>query len=378
MAAVVVVFVLWQFLGGDASDPADTPVAISTATEDPSARAAPGSPGPSTPVPSDARWPVTFEGDTGTVLLFDGGGDGAVAVDLDTGAAVDVNLPGRRADDQPFRLHRMGGWVIVGWDEVFAVPVGRDRTTRQLGDGVVFLPAAEPDSLWLVDQPGEATAEPSTWRLVDLSGQVQFEAEGTEEPLRGVPRGLALRRSDGSLARFDLVSQQVVDYLEPDARIADVNGNRVVWCDEPCDQLHVADGDGETVATIGTERETFHPDGAWLSPDGSRLVAHVRFEVGDGVGLRIRMYDVRAETLIADAQLRLGGVHGSWTLDGDQFFYWLNAGVEGQGAPLEVGRWSGRQFEQVDVAPHGSHLRGFVALPRHNVTSLFTQAPSDL
>lgn len=92
---------------------------------------------------------------------------------------------------------------------------------------------------------------------------------------------------------------------------------RVLWCNQACDELRVADATGETVATIGSEGETF------------------------------------------DAN-------------------WLNAGVAADGAPLEVGRWTGgSQFEQVDVAPRGTRLHGFVALPRRTVAAPFPGEPSD-
>lgn len=381
VAAVIVAFGLWRFVGGDSSGPADTSVALPAPTVEPPARPSPTSPpAPSTPLPSDGPWPVQhFDGETGTVLLFDDGRDGGVAVDLDTGEAVHVDLPGQRSGDQPFRLHRMGSWVVVGRGDIFAVPVGRDRATRHLGGAAHFLPAARPDRLWLVDQPSGATGAPAAWTLVDVSGEVLLQGEGTQEPLRGVPGGLALRRSDGSLVRYDLLSQEVVDYLDPDARaIADATRDRVVWCTEACDELRVADATGATVSTIGSEGETFDPNAAWLSGDGSRLGAVVRVEVGAGVDRRVRVYDARTGTELVDAQLRLGAVHGNWTGDGGQFFYWLSFGVAATGAPLEVGRWTGgNQLEQVDVAPHGSGLQGFVALPRRTVATLFTQDQSD-
>ncbi len=67
------------------------------------------------PTGQPAPGPVGFDGVTDTVLVFDDGYDGALVLDVDTGDQQRVGLPGQRAGDQPFRLHRMGSWLVVGW-----------------------------------------------------------------------------------------------------------------------------------------------------------------------------------------------------------------------------------------------------------------------
>lgn len=366
--------------GAEVEPTGRAPTGEPSSSTTPTAAASP----PSTAVPELDRWPLPFD-DTGTALLFDDGHSDGVVLDVDTGRAVSVDLPGQRPGDQPFRLWRMGGWVVVGWGEVFAVGVGGDRPVRRLGEATVFLPAAEPDRLWLVDYRSGRTAGPSTWTLIDGSGQTLEQVDGNAgQPLRGVPGGLALRRADGSLARYDPDSGEVTDYLDDDAHwILDATRERVLWCDEPCHRLRVSDPDGQVLATFGDGGDTFSPHDAWLSGGGSRVGAAVMVEVDGGraVDRRIRVYDVAAEQHVADAQLPLGPVHGrwgSWGPHGEQFFYWLNAQQSAAGGPAEIGHWAaGGHFEQVDVAPHGRELHGFVTLPRATITDLLSESPPD-
>lgn len=344
-----------------------------------SAMPTPAAPPPATVGSEQDRWPLPFD-DTGTVLLFDDGRSGGVVLDVDTGRSVGVDLPGQRPGDQPFRLWRMGGRVVVGWGEVVAVDVGGDRPARLLGEATVFLPAAERDQLWLVDYRSGRTAGPSTWTLIDAAGQTLRQVDGNVgQPLRGVPGGLALRRADGSLARYDAEGGEVTDYLDDEAHwILDATRDRVLWCDEPCHRLRVSDPAGQTLATFGDPGDTFSPAAAWLSRDAARLAATATVEVDGGraVDRRIRVYDVADEHRVADAQLPLGRVQGSWTWDGDQFFYWLDATPIAEGGPTEIGHWAaGGRFEQADVAPHGRSLHGFVTLPRAATIELFTQGP---
>ncbi len=195
------------------------------------------------------------------------------------------------------------------------------------------------------------------------------------QPLRGVPGGLALRRAGGSLALYDVAEGQVRDYLGGGvgASLGDVTRDRVVWCEDPCERLVVSDAAGGVVATIGSAETTFDPYATWLSPDGSRLAAVVMVPAGrGGVDRRLRIHRTSDGGLIADTQLPLGTVHGTWTADGAQFLSWLNLpGTEG--APALLGRWAGGPtIEQVDVSSLGlAGLYGVVALPRGPTAGVF-------
>lgn len=329
---------------------------------------------PVVPTPRVAPGPVGFDGVTGTVLVFDDGLSGALALDLDTGDQQRIELRGQRPGDQPYRLHRMGSWLVVGVGEIWAVAPGSDQPPRSLGEATIFLPAAEADQLWFIDHAG---ASGFTATLVDPSGEELHQAvlEGDVQPIRGVPGGLALRREDGALVVYDLAEGRVRSYLagsEP-TRLGAVTRDRVVWCDEdPCRRLRLSDGTGELVTTIGSGEAAFDVAETWLSPDGSRLAAVVWVPVDGGVDRRLRIHRTEDGGLLADTQLPLGEARGDWTVDGAQFLSWLNLpGTDG--APALLGRWAGGgEIELVDVSSLGlSGLHGFVALPREPVAGLF-------
>ena len=310
-----------------------------------------------------------FRGSTDTVLLFDDGSDGALKVDLDTWERHRVELPGQRAGDQPFRLWKLGGWVVVGWGEIWAVGPGQPDTARWLGQATVFLPDAEPDALWLIDYDGGRVGTgTSTWTLVDVSGSAMAEVSsmpGGLVPVRGVPGGLAVDAPNGTLV-YDLEQDQLVDNpVRQDARVADVIRDRAVWCDsDPCERLVITDSAGAIVATVGSD-ETFDPTQVWLSPGGDQLAAGVRVQVGAGVDGRLRVYRTDDGALLADTQLMLGELYGDWTGDGHQFFAWNHFPDHGPPAPANLHRWrGGDDIEQVAVGELGIRdVYGFVTLP---------------
>lgn len=330
--------------------------------------------------PTDAQsWPIELNKPTETVLLFDDGEDGAFVVDLDSGDVVHVELPGQRAGDQPFRLWQMGGWIVAGWGEIFATTPGSGQEPRKLADARFFLPAAEPDQLWVIDDDGSPGA--SAWALIDGSGEpLAPPVAGGEEPLRGVPGGLALRRAHGALAKYDLEEQRVVDYLgEGPAHIADVTRHRVVWCEEPCAELTVSHADGRPVAVFD-DAARFIPQSTWLSDDGRFLAAAVGVSADEEVeDHRIRLYQVETGQLLFEESVPLGQVFGDWS-DAGRFFFYVKL-LDDSSAPVVFGWWSGslyELFEHFPIDPPPSWMTrsyGFLALPAGPNASLF--GPSD-
>ena len=391
LSAVAVVSLLVWFAGRPDGDPpaADDPAAADAddaapAPEPPPPPAPPEAPeapehGGSAAGEEPDRPAEGFRDATGTVLLFDDGLDGALAVDLDGWERQRVALPGQRPGDQPFRLWRVGSWVVVGWGEIWAVAPGRPESARTLGQATVFLPAAEPDALWLIDYEGGSIGTgTSRWTLVDPSGTelaVVASAPAGLLPVRGVPGGLAVDGPDGTLV-YDLGQDGLIDTpVGPSARVADVTRDRVAWCDgDPCERLVIVDGHGAVVTRVGSG-ETFEPSKVWLSPGGDRLVAGVRVQVGEGVDLRLRVYRADDGELLADTQLALGSLYGDWTVDGRQFFAW-NHVPQPVGAPANLHRWAGgATIEKVAVGDYG--IRGvydFVAIPSQTVEEVFAPA----
>lgn len=183
-------------------------------------------------------------------------------------------------------------------------------------------------------------------------------------PVRGVPGGLAVDTPNGTLV-YELERDRLVDNpVGPQARLADVIRDRAVWCDgDPCEQLVIA-GTLRNFATFGSGEE-FSPTQVWLSPDGERLAAGVRVQVGDGVDLRLRVYRTEDGALLADTQVMGGGLFGGWTADSRQFFAWNHAPHQGSSAPANLHRWSGGEdIEQIALGEHGIRdVFGFVTFP---------------
>jgi hypothetical protein len=311
-----------------------------------------------------------FAEPTGTVLLFDGGGETALAVHLDTGTHRRIPLKGQRAGDQPFRLWRLGDEVVVGWGEVYAVtPAG--GASRHLASATVFLPAAAPDQLWLIDIG--SGGGPATWRLIDADGEQVARVEmpvGGLEPIRGVPGGLAVRSPTGALLKYDLATEQLVNTYGNEAlRIADVGHDRVAWCDaDPCAALTVSGPGGDHRGSLSHPEEVFLEGQVWLSPEGHYAAAVVRSETGDAVDFHLRVYHMGTSEVLADAPALLGSAYGQWSDDGEQFFSWTQA-PGGCDAPAVLSRWTGGEdIERVDVRELG--ITGCTAssrCPRHRL-----------
>ena len=318
-----------------------------------------------------------FADKTGTVLLFDDGHGGALAVDLDTWQRRPVELLGQQPGDQPFRLGRLGERVVVGWGEIWAALPDQSDTAEMLGEATVFLPHVGTESLWLVDYAGRRVGQgTSTWTLIDASGEELAEVPTVPAgllPVRGVPGGLAVQSDDGLLI-YDLEQQRLVaNPTGSSARLADVTPQQAAWCEaDPCSQLLLTDEDGELLTTIEDE-VTFDPDQVWVEPGGDRVAAGVRVEVDDAVDLRLRVYGTEDGERVADTQIALGSLFGDWTTDG-QFFAW-NHMPGTAGGPAILHRWVGGDIEQVSVGEHGIRdVHDFIAMPSRLVENLFTSA----
>lgn len=221
---------------------------------------------------------TAFTGPTDTVLLFDTGTDGVLALDLDTGAAARQSLEGQWAGDQPYRLWRTDDSLLVGVGRIYAVPISTGRS-ELLGEATVFVPAAEPGQAWLVDHASGRLERgtPVTYRLVTTDGEVQVEAPGVEDafPAHGITGGLALE-SESGVAIWDAEARGVVRRLgEGSAFVADAHDRTVAWCEDPCTQLVVTDLDGEeqTFGLRPEHGEAFDARSARFSPDGRHVAA---------------------------------------------------------------------------------------------------------
>lgn len=266
-----------------------------------------------------------FAVETDTVLLFDDGLDGIVAVDLDRRLAVRRPIMGQRAGDQPFRLLRTGDSLIVGWAEVWAAPLDGGRP-RKLTDATSAFPASEPGTVWVVRYPGGRIGEGAPeYRQLDLGGDVIRRTDGLDETAHvgswgiGVRGGLAFSTSDGIRA-LDVDSGRSIRFGDPLAHLSDVHGGRLAWCDIECITVTVSDTDtGEVVhAWRAPEGAAFGASTPRFSPDGRLLAAAAEDQ--------LVLMDARTGALRVARAPGIGeGSYLSWSDTGDRLFWTSHA-----------------------------------------------------
>lgn len=261
---------------------------------------------------------------TNVVLLFDDGLSGLTALDPDRGVAARSLVHGQRPGDQPYRLLRVRNKLVVGWGEPHAV----DVITRQgtsLGVATIFLPAAEPDRVWMIDYGSRIGARaPMVWQVdvesrIPLQDPIPLNAEG-HFPLIGIPGGLALQTMSG----LELWLMETGERLPLDADSAgfamDVHGEWLVWCGDPCSRLAVTN-------TSTLETAMFDPPEGYdsflvvgqFSPNGRYLAVLIGASgVYEGRGLWILDLDTGETSVVSDPETPVSYV--GWAPEGDQLF----------------------------------------------------------
>lgn len=219
-----------------------------------------------------------FSSPTDAVLFFDDGYDGVTIVDVDRGIAVRHPGLGQVAGDQPFRIRRVEDRLVVGWGEIYSAPLGVGPS-RLLGEATIFVPAAEPDRVWLVDYPGGAVGGGRLQvRTVDMSGRVLLDVPGPENelgtPVIGVPGGLALVTGSG-LNLWNATTGDLTHLGQGASSALDVDAETLAWCDDGCTKLQLTDVSEPDA--IGRYELTVHLDAygsitsAELAPDGRHV-----------------------------------------------------------------------------------------------------------
>ena len=276
-------------------------------------------PSVSTTVPEETAIPPTgplFGDETGHVLLFDDGIDGVLALDPDARIGSRSVIDGQREGDQPYRMHRVADTLVVGWGTVY----GTDLVTgesRLLGNATIFVPAAEPDRVWLIEWPGGSVGlgDPRVWQ-VDAQGRqitepISLGFDGM--PTIGVPGGLALTTDVGIRLWYPEggVSDEVLgsDY----AVVAASNETHLAYCTtQECLEVEVLEFQSGERVTISHPDHRFYFIEAQFSPDGTLIALAVE----DGV----LVADVATGT--AD-KIVLGGTPPrltNWSPDGRMLF----------------------------------------------------------
>jgi hypothetical protein len=265
----------------------------------------------------------TFGDETGVLLLLDDGIDGLTAVDPDRRMVGRSVVEGQRAGDEQYSMVRVGNKLVVGWHEPHAV----DSATRQavsLGHSTIFVPAAEPGRVWMVDSGSRIGSAPvRVWQVDVVTGEaiddpVPLEADGGAQI--GIKGGLALQ-TDSGLNLWTLEDGQVVA-LESTGPgfVHDVFDNRLAWCSGECTTLTMTNT--ETLET----QEYPPPNGydsfsykSHFSADGRYVAALIgRAGSPEATGIWILDRETGQTRVVSDPETHVDYL--AWAPDGDQLF----------------------------------------------------------
>jgi hypothetical protein len=276
---------------------------------------------PSTPPSTTPKQKAIFSTPTATTLIFDDGYDGIALLDLDHSTLTRRVITGQRAGDQPYRLFRVADRLIVGWGQIWAVPLS-GAAPYKVGDATVAIPATEPDLVWLYDYPGEVPArqQPITFADSRRTNSHLFEGPtlaGGGGPIIGVAKQLAYQTSDG-IKIWDATrgGRVALSLGSGNATVGDSAGAILSWCNDRCRTLHFTDVDtgNDTAVPLPNGVTAVDMGRSHFSPNSNLLAV----PMASGVVLA----DIgghRATLVIDDA--RFGAYPNiTWSPAGDQLY----------------------------------------------------------
>lgn len=330
-AALIVVLVL----PGGVADPDLTVATSQPATETtlPSVTTTPSTTPPTTmsrpttttslAVRLPAEGPI-FGEETGVVLLLDNGLEGLTAIDPDRRLVDRNTVEGQRPGDEPYSMIRVGDKLVVGWGEPHAVDIA-SRQAISLGKATIFVPAAEPNRVWMIDYPGGriGSGTPQVWQVDVASGEafqdpVPKPPEGY--PNIGIEGGLALQ-TDTGLNLWNVGTGEITPLESDGAGFAhDVFGDDLIWCGGGCARLAVTNT--STLATQTYDLPTGYARflvSSRMSPDGRYLAALLSVAgTYGGHAIWILDRDTGDSTLVSDPETQVDFL--AWAPDGEQLF----------------------------------------------------------
>jgi hypothetical protein len=281
--------------------------------------------------------PSSFTTPTGDALIFSDGYSGVRVVDADHRLVIRRLDVGDSAGDQPFRITRVGEDLLVGWGEIFATPIDGAAPPRSIGVATTYVPAVEPDRVWLSDYPSD---KPPMLQLVEVStarviAKVPSPSTGDAFVATGIPGGVALSTPSG-IDLWQLGEQQVVAHLgspgDGPGTVLDTRGTRIAWCTSgACQAVRVTD-----LADPRHPHDVFTASisggnvfSARLSPDGTALAT---VSSRDGTG------HVIVSTVDGDRELTTSAQysHVQWSDDGRRLYFTEDAVVKGD---TTIGLW---------------------------------------
>jgi hypothetical protein len=303
-----------------------------------------------------AERPV-FGEPTGVLLMLDDGIDGLTAVDLDRRLAGRSVVEGQRAGDETYSMIQVGDKLVVGWAEPHAVDIAT-REATSLGEATVFIPAAEPGRVWMVDSGSRiGQRQTEVWQVDVATGQalqepIPLEVEGGPEI--GILNGLALQ-TDNGMSLWDIESGELA-VLDSDGPgfAHDSRDEQLVWCSGECTHLSVTDSsiDDRQQFDLPAPYETV-VGRSQLSPNG-RYLAALLGDAEEGVGRAIWIVDQEsgASYLVDDTDTAVDFL--TWAPDGDQLFA-TSYSYGGSSTVMWRYQISGQDFSAV-VLPFGGAM----------------------
>jgi hypothetical protein len=262
-----------------------------------------------------------FPSPTDAVFIFDDGSQGVVMVDVDQRLSVHRPDIGNQPGDQPYRLIRAGDRLIVGRDEIYSAPLGVGPS-ELLGEASFFVPGSLEDDVWLVDYSGRpADSGRAHLRHVDAGGEVRadYDYTGPEGSLtaNGRPIGLDQWLVVPTPSGLDLTSPYQPNLGDGQARVLDVWGAFLAWCDGDCRRVNVDLFEG-----AGGHFETPDLDSSIATVSLSPYLNHMAVATADRsvfIAERVSFSEFRITELSGvppgDTPLSL-----TWSPDGDTLF----------------------------------------------------------
>ncbi|MFV2000985.1 MAG: hypothetical protein ACC654_11540 [Acidimicrobiia bacterium] len=334
---------------------------------------APGSSSPTTTIPPTAD--PLFGDESPWVLLFDNGPGSVLAVDPNNPVRLRRSVYGDRAGDQPYRMTRVGNSLVVGWGIIYANDIVSGDSTP-LGAASFYIPAAEPDRVWLVDWPGSGNiATGSTARQVDMEGRIVVERADFPDraiPGIGIPGGIAIQTDTGLEAWYPGAENPVSLWGARQASVLDVNGSVLAFCPtEPCTDPHFIDIGTGRVSKVGLPGEVGSLDRgggvARFSPDGSKMA----LATDRGVVV-LDLETLLFTTIAPELTTTERPVYVSWSPDGEVLF--ASASSLGR-TDMSVTRYNLATLDvQTAQLPYGGTM-GFVVVDRDEAARFLDTSP---
>jgi WD40 repeat protein len=262
---------------------------------------------------------------TGVVLLLDDGLEGLTAIDPDRRLVDRSPVEGQRRGDEPYSMIRVGDKLVVGFSEPHAVDIS-SRQALSLGAATIFVPAAEPNRVWMIDYPGDGrigSGTPQVWQVDVSSGEALQDPVSKPPagyPSIGVQGGLALQIDTG-LNLWNVGTGEITA-LESDGTgfPHDVFGDELIWCSGDCTRIAVTNT--STLATQTYDLPTGYDRflvSSRMSPDGRYLAALIGVPgTYGGHAIWILDRETGDATVVADPGTVVDFL--AWAPAGDQLF----------------------------------------------------------